>query len=211
LKILLGKWRSGIAPRTGYAARARAKFVGGLEDSSTYTANDLACLAYYLLPGTRSSGISTVFLDEALRSGEFLDFDHQTDSYRVGLLQQRLIELKTQIDQLRSCAEHIDWKQRQSYVPYGHMHEHEAVVLRNHNLLGIMAMYDREHNSLWLSVAIHEALTGDSRRLKHLKLCPPSPHEADKGVEQFELDPTSQEISYWLHSYRGMEATDSVP
>jgi hypothetical protein len=85
------------------------------------------------------------------------------------------------------------------------------IVIENTKLLNVMAMCDRENNTIWLLVAVHEALSGDCCRLKQLTLLAPTPHEPDKGIEQYELDPSPEDINHWLSYYRGKQGDGGCP
>ena len=64
----------------------------------------LMWLGLYGLFRTRGERLSTQFIDQALTSGEFLEYDFETDSYAIGPIHKALFELRENIENLRNFS-----------------------------------------------------------------------------------------------------------
>jgi len=108
LSELLEPTDDGVRPITHWSSFARKCFLGSLDDESSYKGNYLVWLRMFLLTrGNVGKRLKTTALQEAITSGEFLDFDKATGTHTVGLLQQALLELDGQIERLRNTSSDV--------------------------------------------------------------------------------------------------------
>jgi hypothetical protein len=199
LRTLFTKSDSGIRPHYRWATPARQQLKGGFGDSSTYEGKYLLWLGMFgLLAGGVGENLKTTFLDEALNSGEFLEFDHQQDSYIVGKLQQALIELKGQIERLRFGEEAFSALERRQLMDTLKAKKNQtAVSVPNDELVLVYAAHDLQANIVSLIEAIYQALEGNPAAIDNVSLYPSSPFVVEN--EQIaEECPTTSDIQGWL-------------
>ena len=106
-----------------------------------------------------STALETMFLDEALRSGEFLEFDAQEDRFRVGPAQELLIQVRSSIETLRRMSS--DDEQRKKFLGYGATGDPNRVVaVPNVDLLPVVLTYAAYEMAARVLVAAHRMLSG---------------------------------------------------
>ena len=189
------------SPRFRLATAARAQFSGGPFDTSGITARGLMLLSAFAISETYAGErLSTQFLDEALVSGEFLDFDPQKDRYVVGLLQSAMNSLKREILALRQQEAAISNLERQALVErYRHLEGDNLIEVENPAIYKVVVVHDRQRNVVALLAAILRALGGDGTLLKTLDLLPLSPFpDAAAGIEK--ATPSAEEVEEWARS-----------
>ncbi len=199
LRTLFTKSDSKVRPLYEWATPARQQLTGGFGDSSTYEGKYLVRLGMFVLwAGGVGKNLKTMFLDEALNSGEFLEFDHQQDSYVVGKVQQALINLKDQIERLRFGEEAFSALKRQQLVEaFKPKKNQTAVRVTNDELVLVFAAHDLQANIVRLSEAIYQALDGNPSAIDKLNLYPSSPF-VEENERISEERPTTSAIQAWL-------------
>lgn len=79
----------------------------GLTDTVRVEPGDAVRIFLFRLSLPRTATISRAALDEAINSGQFLDYDASTSSFTIGPLQRCLLDLRQQMLRLDSLAETI--------------------------------------------------------------------------------------------------------
>ena len=103
--------------------------------------------------------LETTFLEECLSSGEFLEYDRESDSPKVGSLQARLIELLKEIrSHLRSCQKAAEGKNLLG--AYGTRDSHSYATVKNTDLIAPIAALDGEYRLITKLIATYAALQG---------------------------------------------------
>ncbi|WNG15328.1 DUF4062 domain-containing protein [Cystobacter fuscus] len=209
---LLEKHSNGtIRPAYAWAEAARKRFIGGISDVSSYKAKHLAWLGMFALVGSNTAGhLSTRFLDEALVSGEFLEFNKSIGTYAVGVLQQAMIDLRDNIHRLQMAENGLDINARLSILEKSRNHKDndQIVEVNNQQLVLIMSICDRQKNVIALSVAISRALSGDLTQLHGLPLAPATPLSTEVAAINSQT-PSSSDIKEWMNT--AFPPTDSGP
>jgi hypothetical protein len=199
LQTLFTKSGSEVRALYRFAAPARQQVRGGFGNSSVYQGKHLIWLGMFsLLAGGVGKNSKTSFLEEALNSGEFLQFDSQQDCYIVGRVQQALIELKDQIDRLRYAEELLSTSKRQELMSAFKANENSSsAVFSNDELVLLYVAHDLQANIVALIEASFEVLEGNLEALDKLKLYPSSPFEKENQLIAEER-PSSFDIQEWL-------------
>lgn len=203
LVLLTEKHKDHISFTSRYAEFARARYVGGLDDSSTMPGKYLMWLGLYGIFRTKGERLSTQFVDQALTSGEFLEYDFKTDSYTIGPIHKALFELKENIENLRNFSVGTFDDQIMTivtkYTPKNNpgINSDKEVTVSNREIIAALACGDRERNVADLSVSLVKAMRGDLSFLSNLALRPSTPDE--KMAAEIKNERTSvEEIEQWL-------------
>lgn len=197
LIILTEKHKGEISPGFKWATYARGSLQHDINASSTMPGRYLKWLLVYALGATKNTWLSSTFIDQAVRSGEFLQFDKSTGGFASSRLSQRLRELGKEINRLRKNA--LDARQllTEFMTKYKEIAKTESSVsVPNTDLLIPISFANNEENTINLSVAILLALDGDYRNLEMIDLNPPSPL-LDQAEGIAKETPTTMEISGW--------------
>jgi hypothetical protein len=204
MRALFTKSDNEVRPLYSWASPARRHLKGGFGDSSTYEGKHLLWLGMFgLLAGGVGKNLKTTFLDEALNSGEFLEFDHRQDSYVVGKLQQAMIDLKDQIERLRFNEESFSALKRQQLMDgFKGKKNQSAVRVPNEEIVLVYAAHDLQANIVALIEAIYRALDGDTGTIDKLSLYPSSPFTIE-NERMAEERPTTSDIQAWLSQAEG--------
>jgi hypothetical protein len=191
-----------VEPSYRFATSARAQFSGGPMDESRIKGKRLMWLSLFALVGSTAGGrLATQFLDEALVSGEFLDFDKASDHYVVGPLQHAMVSLRDEILRLRREEGALTFDERrwlvENFRPL--KDEDDLVPVENRRLVGIMSLHDRHENTVRLSAAILRALAGDVRLLGSTTLWRATPF-AEEAVQIERETPTVKNVEEWVNA-----------
>jgi hypothetical protein len=188
---------------TFYADLARKHFKGGWADSSSMPSRYVKWLVMYLIAKVYSKRLSTQFIDQALTSGEFLEFDFELNSYKIGQMHDALFQLKRQVAQLNSFGEgYLDERVTDFILKYSPKNNPSVngdgdMFIDNEELVVPLACYDCEMNVAILCIALLKALDGDYSRLTNLQLRPPNPIESEaERIEQ--ENATIEELIEWV-------------
>jgi hypothetical protein len=196
--------KNNIRLHTFYADFAREHLKGGTDDASTMPSRYIKWLVMYLIAKASGDKLSTQFIDQALITGEFLEYDFNSNSYKIGLLHQALFSLKQNIVRLRSLGEGTLGDRigafLDKYMPRNNpiiKATAKDITIPNEELTIPLAYYDCERNVTELCVGIFKALNDDFSRISDLKLRASSPiEEMAEGIEQ--ETPTIEDVMKWL-------------
>jgi len=201
LSELLEPTDSGVRPVTHWSSFARKCFSGSLNDESSYKGNYLVWLGMFLLTiNNVGKRLKTTALQEAITSGEFLDFDKATRMHTVGPLQEALLELEGQIERLRNPPSDVFDVGMQLLKDERIKNNRQALFpVPNYILVMPFAVHDMIENVISLCQAIHLALEGDASELANVKLHPSSPiHDESEQIQREKV--SLDEVRNWLNS-----------
>ncbi len=203
LSELLEPTDDGVRPITRWSSFARKRFLDSLDDESSYKGNDLVWLGMFLLTsGNVGKRLKTTTLQEAITSGEFLDFDKATGTHTVGPLQQALLELEGQIKRLCNTPSDVFDVRTQLLKDERIKKNRQAMFpMPNHTLVMPFAVHDMIENVISLCRAIHLALEGDANELANVKLHPSSPiHDESEQIQREKV--SLDDVRNWLNPER---------
>jgi len=182
---------------------ARKVITDDIRKTSRIKGEHLGWLAMYCFHGVSGFGrLSTIFLDEALKSGDFLEFDPRIDAYKVGTIQDGLLKLKTEMETLRSIETWFPLGERikfaNEYLPLLKTDERNlAIDVPNLELVKPISCFDHHINVVRLSVAVYFALNGEDGCFEKLSLNPSSPFT--KQAEELKAEtPTIEDVENWI-------------
>jgi hypothetical protein len=205
LRLLLVRSGEGndLMPRSRFASFARDALKGSVDDSSWIKAKHLQWLGMFALLGCGfGRKLSTNALDEAITSGEMLDFDQESGAFVVGPFQETMLTLKRNIERLRQNDEMMDTNTRSPMAEkFSKLDGDTLKGVPNISLVPILAIHDSLANVTVLSRAIHCAASGDASSLDSLTLYGDSPLDSETQKMENER-PTSEQIKQWI---RGAE------
>lgn len=205
LIILLKKHDGQVDTSYTWASFARQHLQGDMNSSSQMPARYLRRTLIYSITVSRSKNISTQFIDQALRSGEFLEYQRESASYVSGLLNERLFELRNRIEVFRLLIESFREPLNQLFSQYRDVAKQEDdVVIPNQDLIFPLALADIEEDILRLSIALIRALDGDERFLSLIELNPPNPLMPEAERIRGET-PSRDEVEAWVRSQARVE------
>jgi hypothetical protein len=146
----------------------------------------------------QSRRIQTTFLEEALRSGEFLEYNRESDAIEVGVAQGTLLRLLHEIRGYDRVSETISTGTN-LFAKYTSKNANSKTTVQNADLIGPLALLDQE-------VSLVKALAGTYRSLatgtwaSDVPLAVATPVHLgivfDVPVRQI---PTSAEATQWIH------------
>ncbi len=205
LRVLLDQFRGDpgdgpqVTTKFSYATFARDSLSGGVDDASLIARRHLRWLGMFAVAGANTGKrLSTSALDEAITSGEMLEFDRQADSFVVGPVQQGLLDYKRNIDRLRHNEEMVDAASRTAMATAWCRLDGDAQErVSNLELIPILSIHDSQANVVRLSRAIHRAASGDSSALQGIELYGDSPIVGEEAQMRRER-PTRQQIQNWI-------------
>jgi hypothetical protein len=201
LRQLLRRLPDGtLDPVYSMANLARAKFSGGPMDVSKIKGKYLMRFSMFALAGAKAGGrLATQFLDEAMVSGEFLDFNSTLDRYVVGSLQSTMIMLRDEILRLRREESELSFEERRGLVESfrGFKDVDDLIDVENHRLIGVLSIHDRQENVVALSAAILRAVDGDHGLLGSTKVWRETPF-AEEALQLERETPKSADVEAWV-------------
>lgn len=188
-----------IIPFYDSVSFARQRLTGDINDSSQISSQHLKQLVEYALAGNRGNGLSTRFIDQALITGEFLEYDFDLNRYRSGPINNALFDLREIIERLRFIQQ--SWRGIQ--LEFVHKYNDESktqrdVSVSNSDLFMPFVLADRQQDIVTLSAALIKALDGDMNKLSNLRLNPPSPFR-EIAQEIKNETATTDELTRWLN------------
>jgi hypothetical protein len=152
----------------------------------------------YLICAAPTSNLTTQFLDAAHTSGEFLNFVKESHSYEPSLFQNRMLELKKNLDRLlfisKGFGEQRSWLADELF---GIPSDENLVRIENEKLSIAFVFQDCELNVVKFLSAILKHLDGDTIALQNVQLNPTSPFpETAKQLKQER--PAKADVLAWL-------------
>jgi hypothetical protein len=198
LAALLTKTPDTILPTAYLAMAARRRMTGDRGEVSDISGKHLVGLAMYLICAAPTSNLTSQFLDVALTSGEFLSFVKESHSYEPSLLQNRMLELKKNLDRLQFIAEAFgERRSRLADELFGIPSDESLTSIENEKLSIAFVFQDCELNIVNLLSAILKHLDGDTNALQNVELNSTSPFpETAKQLEQER--PHKADVRAWL-------------
>lgn len=203
LLLLTTKSNSSISPSYAWAQFARKHSTGGMHDASHLPGRYLRWVVIYSLVVFRGANLSQRFVDQALESGEFLEYDPDKGEYTSGAINDRLLQLSDRIRRLKSTVETFRQPLTSFIARYNDIAKTEGdVEVPNDDLLWPLALADIEQDLVRLSIALVRMLDGDDRWLGLIELNPPTPFapEAERIANE---TPTLEDIEKWIRAQIG--------
>ena len=199
LSVLMDQSDGQAKPKFAWASFARGKLVGGYRDNSEMKGKYLKWLSMFALTGCACGRkLSTTALDEAITSGEFLEFDQTADAFVVGALHQALLDLKRHIQRLCRSDELMDVNKRfELNEQFKDIDGDGIVSIANLSLLSVLSIHDSQFNVVELHKAVFRAVYGDLAPLKELRLYADSPLDEENKNLASER-PSREQIAKWL-------------
>jgi hypothetical protein len=188
-----------LTPRSRYAVFARDALKGGVDDKSQIKAKHLRWLGMFALFGCGlGRKLSTNALDEAITSGEMLDFDQESGAFVVGPLQNAMLYLKRNIDRLRHNDELMDDNSRVAMATqFSKLDGDTSHSVTNIDLVPILAIHDSFSNVAVLSRSIYQTVSGNASAVDGLTLYDDSPLSSEAQKMKNER-PTPEQTEQWL-------------
>lgn len=206
LQELASKRENGtIYLQTHWADLARGQLTGGFKDSTKMPKKHVSWLVMYVLTKSSVDRLPTQFIDQALRSGEYLQYDLGANTFAFSLVHNGLLLLQDNIQYLKRLNNQYAHEQIEAFIlkysPRGNPHMKSAgnIVISNQELMLPFAFYDAEKNIADLCIALLKALDGDSTRLRSVPLRPANPIQP--MAEELESETaTTDELAHWIRS-----------
>lgn len=188
-----------LSPKSDWATFARQSISGGHRDESTMKGKYLKWLGIFALVGCGlGRRLQTDALNEAIVSGELLDFDMNNNAFVSGPMQDAMLQLKGNIQLLRFREELMDSDARYELVSKCRDCENdEEHSIVNAAIVPILGVHDCLFNVISLSRAIYRAVSGDLSLLSNIQIFDDSPLRNES--EQMKKErPTPEMIEKWI-------------
>lgn len=199
LVALTQKWEDGIRPAYVWTSLTRKYVVGGPSDISTIPSQHLKFILAFSFKAMGSDNkLSMQFINQALSSGQFLNYNKDNSSYEPSLISEKLFQLSEYIETVKIMTKGSTQLFTDLYNKYIDQANSQATVsIPNVYLLAPLSLADRQQDVVNLSVGIYKALEGDFSFLETVKLNNPSPLPLD--VEKLKEEAvTLDDIVSWL-------------
>ena len=200
-RLFTTKDNGGLKRKSYGASFARKSFSGDMKDESSYQGLHLGWMGMFVLFwATDGTHMRSAALEEAILSGEFLDFDKPAGSYTVGVLQQGLLTLKEKLGYLQKGAVN---EQTQAFgrelVMSQQYKSNPTNVFRiaNHKMMLPCLLYDLYNDVEQLLKAVYRGLECDDSLLRSFKPSPNSPF-FEMSAEANNETPDRTLIQRWL-------------
>jgi hypothetical protein len=153
---------------------------------------------FWLLLPARARGLRRSALGEAIASGDFLEYDASVSSFRVGVLQARMLDLGDRIDQIEFARQAVN---QDSVIPEDLTELLAAarrgatggVTVRGITLRTLYVVRNQLWNILAQSIGLARMLAGLSAQLEEPVTVPLFPGPLDEGPEN-DRDMTEAEV-----------------
>lgn len=196
---LTEKYKEKIKPSYLWASFARKHLIGNFKSSSQMPGRYLRRLIIYLVGRNVGNKLSTYFIDQALVSGEFLDYNPDLNKYQSGPINNALFDLRENINRLRFIGPSSQDELISFMIKYKNLSKtEENVSITNKDLVMPFAIADNEQNIVILSVALIKALDGDTTKLSNFKLNPTTPLIAEAEMIKNET-PSLEDVAKWIN------------
>ncbi len=203
LSLLTEELKDGTGIITYYGTCAKNHLKGSYTDYSEIPREKLFHFIFFYLDVVNSPfKLSVKFTEQALISGEFLDFDRNTNNYQIGLLHNALFHLQEHINRLKELQ--ADYKARRpdlmnKYADKIKSPQCTKIRIFNLELATPFAIYNCHQNIVRLCLGILKGVDGDNERLLNLKLLPPSPFEKESKDLQHSWERVNVEnVERWM-------------
>jgi hypothetical protein len=155
------------------------------------------------LRGCSIHSIATSALDEAINSGEFLEYDSQADQFTVGKLHASLLDLRREIVALRSMLTQLDLQK----VVLEVMEQSRRTVasMSGMHITVLFASANRIHNVRYRTTSLAAYLSGETAELLPPELAPETPF-GEKEIQALKAERlTDQDVVQWLRRFASQE------
>jgi hypothetical protein len=203
---LLGKSAKGTNhPYCEYVSDIRPRFTGHPFGKTTIPERTLERIAAFaFVAGHVGERLSTRILDEAIGSGEFLEWSTEMSAFRVGDLQGALLRLREEIDLTRRAEESLQagatgarWSDAEEMQAFQKARAStQEVAVENTQLAAPFALHDRHRNILTLSTSLVRHFEGTDAALASVTLLPRVLFSFRESDNPHEL--TLQEVEAWM-------------
>lgn len=169
------------------AVRRQIQYCGPL---NTYATNKhLKRLAWFVLLSKVGARLHVHALDEAIRSTEFMDWDAEKHTYRVGLIQRHLLGLRNTIESILEWEERVEgstWADLRgtlfNALSDGRREDEQSVA--NLTMGPAFGLANLHANAVRLLCKLCIALDGDVGPLERIELRPATPfRDQVEGIE----------------------------
>jgi hypothetical protein len=189
-----------VLPMYLFASAARRQVLGGLQDVSTIDGEALKRLGIFCICGTvKGSWLSTRALDQAIASGAFLEFDSSSNTYKSGVLENAMHDLRNTIERIQKEEEIFENRRPDFIVNRQISGENSPVDVPNRDLVVPLAIHDHQKDMVSLSRALLKSLQGDTTELQTVQLHPSTPFLPEAQQLEREI-PTLKQIEDWAAS-----------
>jgi hypothetical protein len=203
LVLLTQKIDGKVDTTYSWAAFARRHLQGDLNARSQMPGRYLRWMLMSLAVMSKGEHMSTRFIDQALQSGNFLEFRRDSGEYISGWLNERLFQLRNRIARLHSHTDSFLNQIIQFIANYKELANTEGdVLIPNRELLIPFFLVDTEQDIVRLSIAILHAIDGNESLLPLIKLNPVTPILVEAERIQA-ATPTLSEIEMWVKAQNG--------
>lgn len=179
-------------------ASMRLEVEAGLEKSTNVQVQVIITLLVGLLSAGAAQGrMQTRFLDQALRTGEFLEYDRASRSYRAGTFQEALITLALAIDRFKSSR---PTESERSDLLRTYLTKRPAtdlVSVPNGDLIGICGFFVAYEALVNATISVFRLLTG----LPPLREYNTSERLSEIAGVPTLGKPTLEEVDVWMRTY----------
>lgn len=134
-----------------WAKFAISEMSGDLNGSSNIKGKHLRWLMIYYLFDRSSIELSTEFIDEALKSGEFLQYNIKKKAYEGSDLHNALFRLKKEIDFLKRISAPAGNEKEKFMEKCAQYNNDEKIAVPNIDLIIPSTLYNAKYNILTLS------------------------------------------------------------
>jgi hypothetical protein len=142
--------------------------------------------------------LSSRFIDEALSSGHFLEYDNNKNAYKPSILSERLFQLRDKIEHVQTMIKGSGQITNYLLAKYSSLADLEKdISIPNQDIIIPMSISNCQEDIVNLSIGIYKALEGNESFLDTIQLNPLSPLPLDTEKLKNELV-TREEIIEWL-------------
>jgi len=182
-------------PITIYSQKCREKINGKFEDHSTIPGSDLKSLVFFIVNLQKAAkNIKKRFIDEALNSGEFVEFDALCGKIKHGDLVLAIDELRSRYDLVNEFIKGFDVEWYSKDGKWLSSQDSKSIIdVPNAKIVIPMTLHDAVCDILSLSAEIYKALDKNiSLNIESIKLSPRSVlsyeiKELDKGKVSYDI------------------------
>jgi hypothetical protein len=184
------------------AEPARKFYKGGFNDTSMIPSRCLANLRLFFILGVgRPVNMGVQFIDYALTTGQFLEYDKESCSYKAGSIHEALLKLKSNIESLKGIVKLFEAEQLTLIKKYAQYDRSEAMVsVGNQELYIPFVFYDCLVDIKNISIALLKELRGETGFLDRVPPRATSPlREMAEAIKR--EYPTLKEIETFVADY----------
>lgn len=185
-----------------FAEPAREFYKGGFDDTSMIPSRCLADMTLFFIFGVgRPTNMGVQFIDYALTTGQFLEYDKESYSYKAGSIHEGLLKLKSNIESLKGCVELFKAEQMALIKKYREYPRSEVMVsVVNQELYVPFALFDCLADIKNISIALLKELRGETGCLDRVppRLISPLKETAEAIRRE---NPTLKEMETFVAGY----------